>query len=180
MFGINMQWYEDPKCLLSENIHPEFMDWLMLKSSTTTRIRQKYNLNLDVDLLSQGDVASWHPDKDNIAKNSWSRNTLLSVQGIPWMLASVVIPRSFHHKKSMQKIFQLGESPIGNLLYEKSNNERFDLRFGSISTPDLQHIIGHTYCSNNILLVKSSLIKFDGADISIMEIFLPHPILHNI
>ena len=175
-----MQWYEDPKGLLSENVHPEFMHWLMLKTSTTRRLRQKYNLNLDVDLLSQGDVPSWHPDKESIAKNNWSRNTLLSVQGIPWMLASVVIPSSFHHKTSMKKIFNLGESSIGNLLYEESNSERFGLRFAVVRANCLPNIIGDIDSSNGSLLVKSSLIKFDGVDISIMEIFLPHPVSHNI
>lgn len=173
---MSIVWYNSPAELLGINPSREFLSWLTYTGSTTKRLEKEFNINLVVKLLSRGNVPSWHPDYNNIPRFSWSRNSYLYVEDKPWMLASIVLEPGAILKKDMQQVFTLGENPIGNLLYSGSKVERSDVQFALVNSSTLPL----DFISNTPLVAKKSTISSRFGCFYILEIFLPHGILHNI
>jgi chorismate-pyruvate lyase len=166
-------WFNSPHDLEGIDLNKEFLSWLTFSGSTTRRLKDQYNIDLKVIVLSQGALPLWHPYYNVAPKYSWARTSSLLVMKKPWMLASVVLsPEAILHR-DVQKIFALGSKSIGSVIHNDPSLIRTNIKYSVISSKKLPDNI--VDCDKS-LCVRHSDVVWNKIVFSIVEVFLPHPL----
>ncbi|KFZ35964.1 hypothetical protein HR45_19135 [Shewanella mangrovi] len=111
-FGNGIHWF-------SAATHTELppaplQDWLLSRGSLTQRLKNCCN-RFDVQLLGEQWITKnpqeWQGDEQQL----WLREVLLCLDGTPWVFARTLITPALLQQQ--QQLEQLGERPLGELLY---------------------------------------------------------------
>ncbi|QLH41600.1 MAG: chorismate lyase [Coxiellaceae bacterium] len=138
-------------------------EWLFEKGSLTKRLQQAAEKQLDVQVIFTGWQQPRYDDCQLLQLSRrpvWVRQTLLQVDGRPWILARSVVP-SETLKGRGQILKKLGNRPLGMVLYKDRHLQRGQIEIAQLNktNPDYQlagqmfpQITAHLWARRSVFL----------------------------
>lgn len=159
---------------------PTRQSWLTTPGSLTARLKSICP-ELSVNVLSEK-IAQPRPDEAVALQlmpnqTAWIRCVLLKCPSLAfsqnWIYARTVVP-NLNEKNPWQNLKQLGNKPLGEVLFELNAIERTPFLFTQVRLSELPYLDSHLKEDNNTLgLLRRSLFRQQQAPLLLTEVFLP-------
>lgn len=164
---------------LIQRIQPtaKILSWLMTKESLTARIRQ-HCPDMQVIVLSEQIERPLLDESNalNLQENeqAWVRCVLLKCANKNWVYARTIIPNPIP-ENPWSHLQQLGDKPLGEVLFELPNVKRTEFEFCAQSLKSWPHLAAHfdmqTLQSKGF--ARRSCFTQQQATLLLTEVFLP-------
>ncbi len=164
-------------------LHPgsmplEIERWLLAPGSLTRLLQQASGGDFQVRLLSQG----WEtplPDEARLLgirpkRHALVRQVQLLCNGIPWVYARTVIPRSTLSGRR-RRFVHLGTRPLGAVLFADPSMQRSEVQVARLEPSMRLHRLASKALSERppVLWGRRSVFRLSGRPLLVSEIFLP-------
>lgn len=151
----------------------ELKPWLLDKGSLTENLRQAFG-TIEVEVLAEG-LATPMPSETQLlglatGEKAWVRCVYLHVKGHPFIYARTVIP-DWHPNNPWYQIKQLGNRPLGEVLFQIPNLERTPFELCQHRADYWPHL--DTDWPKGPTFARRSIFKQQQAPLLLTEAFLP-------
>lgn len=169
-FGNDIRWYttQVPQALPPQPLK----DWLLSEGSLTQKLKLCCD-QFEVIVLGEqwitADPREWHGPEQQL----WLREVLLQLDGIPWVFARTLMSPQL--LKQQQQLEQLGQRPLGELLFSDLNFVAGDIDICHIAAPsavsDLATALKQT--ASTPLWGRRRHFSYQQHPLIVAEVFLP-------
>ncbi len=167
---IESQWFEPTDLAIDD---AKLKNWLLATGSLTERLQSQCR-QFSVSVIGQGEADLLEDEKQqlNAQNEDWIiREVILSGDGIPWVFARSVLPKS-ELDGSLSNFSNLGNKPLGQVIFNDAQFERLPIQVTRLETTNklLQRL---SIVSDKPLFGRRSLFRYRQSRLLVAEIFLP-------
>ena len=155
----------------------EEMDWLTTKQSLTTKIKMLCP-QMQVVVLSEQFERPLVDESRALGldfdEKAWVRCVLLRCADKHWVYARTVIPH-FNSDNPWHNLKDLGDKPLGEILFTQTNLQRSDFEFCAQPLQDWPYLLENSHYANGKLrsFARRSQFSKQHAPLLLTEVFLP-------
>jgi chorismate--pyruvate lyase len=177
--GLTTHW-QNPGMI---NLSAEFSKWLLDPGSLTARLKENRQ-DFQVRLLGQQVVPCAADEAtEGIPANTQvlAREVLLYCDGSPYVFARSLLPLATLAGEQ-QKLAQLGEQPLGQVLFNDPSLQREKFEVGRFAADSGVYALARSLYQQSMpdeLLGRRSQFFIDGKPLMVAEVFLPDAQLYE-
>jgi len=159
------------------NISANIASWMRYSGSMTQRLRETAD-NVRVKVLQHQwqTVDEDNADYLNIPPHSKAivREVVIYGDDQPWLYAISIFPEAVVALTDDQLV-DLGEKPLGEILFSRSDIQRGDIQFSELSDQQTKDVCKKSGLpvSKKRLWARRSYFELQGQKLSVLEVFLP-------
>lgn len=153
-------------------------DWLKTPTSLTAKLKSLCP-DLEVEVLFEGFATPLLSEAQKLGlaidEEVWIRCVLLKCKGNCWVYARTIIPR-MNPQNPWQELQQLGNKPLGEVLFEMSSVKRSAFEFSKDPLNYWPHLINNLASPIRTKapgFARRSIFEERGAPLLLTEVFLP-------
>ncbi|MCH1919653.1 chorismate lyase [Shewanella sp. A3A] len=169
-FGDDIRWFtaQAPQILPAQPLK----DWLFSEGSLTQKLKLCCD-QFEVIVLGEqwiaADPREWHGPEQQL----WLREVLLQLDGTPWVFARTLMSPQLLQQQ--QQLEQLGQRPLGELLFSDLNFIAGDIDICHIEAPSSIHTLAHALkqTASAPLWGRRRHFSYQQLPLIVAEVFLP-------